>query len=402
MTRPAPIGVGKRGSVPGFRAWRSVVPVPLSRSTVLPLLPVAGADLHVPLIQGGSARYVNLDYAAGTPALDVVAAHVARPQSSHAGTRRYTSHVNDSARDDVARFAGARPDDVVVFTDDALDVLASAVPGEVVHVEHHANLLAPRRVAHRVVVAAETAASTVDRLAAALAERPAALVVVTGASGVTGECTPIREIAAIAHRHGARLAVDAGRLAARGNIAALGADYVALSGHTLYAPVGTGALIGPRDWLDAASPERHGGGPDPVGVAALAASCRALDALPAGTLEAHERALLALLIDGLDEMPDITVHRSWPDVDPVGLVSFSVHGYHCAQVAAYLAAEHGIGVGAHPRGVVRASIGVGSSLDDIDRLLDALWLLVASGPSSTYPLADGCYPLSHPCDEAVA
>ena len=193
------------------------MPVPLSRSTVSPLLPVAGADMHVPLIQGGSARHVNLDYAASTPALEAVAEQVARLQSSHAGTRRYTSHVYDSARDDVARFVGARPDDVVAFTRDAadaLDLLASAVPGEVVHVEHHANLLAWQRVAHRVVVAAETAASTVDRLAAALADRPAALVVVTGASDVTGECTPIREMADVAHRHGARLAVDAGQLAA--------------------------------------------------------------------------------------------------------------------------------------------------------------------------------------------
>ena len=360
--------------------------VPPSRSILSPLLPVAGSDVRVPLARGGSARYVNLDYAARPPALEAVA--------RHANARRSAG----SACDDVACFVGARPDDVVVFTDDALDLLTRAVPGEVLHVEHHGNLLAWRRV----VVAAETAASTVDRLAAALAERPAALVVVTGASGVTGECMPIREIAAVAHRHGARLAVDAGRLAARANVAALGADYVALSGHTLYAPVGTGALIGPRDWLDAASAERHGGGPDPVGVAALAAACRALDALPAGTVEAHERALLALLIDGLDEMPDITVHRSWPDVDPVGLVSFSVHGYDCAQVAAYLAAEHGIGVGAHPRGAVQASIGVGSSLGDIDRLLDALWLLVASGPSSSYTFADRRWLPSQMRAEAVA
>ena len=71
-----------------------------------------------------------------------------------------------------------------------------------------------------------------------------------------------RQIAAVAHRHGARVLVDAAQLAPhrRIDIAALGVDYVALSGHKLYAPFGGGVLVGRRDWLDAAEPYLPGGG----------------------------------------------------------------------------------------------------------------------------------------------
>ncbi|HEY3632318.1 MAG TPA: aminotransferase class V-fold PLP-dependent enzyme [Jatrophihabitantaceae bacterium] len=408
-----------------------------------PLLPITGADLCVPLIQGGSARYTNLDYAASAPALESVTAHVQQVLPSYASVHRGAGYASqactalyESARGDVARFVGARADDVVVFTrntTDALNLLATAVPGEVLvlDIEHHANLLPWQRRPNRIVAAAPTAAKTVEAVDAALATRPAKLVAVTGASNVTGELTPLRALAATAHRHGARLAVDAAQLAPHRaiDIHRLGIDYVAFSGHKLYAPFGTGALVGRRDWLDAAPPYLAGGGavrevglddvrwadgparheagtPNVLGVAALAAACRTLGELPSGAIEAHERALLALLTDGLDEIPDITVHRIWPDTDAVGIVSFSVARYDCATVATYLSAEHGIGVRdgrfcAHPllvrlgvpAGAVRASLGAGSRLADVDRLLDALWQLVAHGPSWSYTSVDGrCVP----------
>lgn len=408
-----------------------------------PLLPVVGAHLQVPLVQGGSARCVNLDYAASAPALEPVVARLQQVLPSYASVHRgagYASQVcttlYESARVDVARFVGSRADDVVVFTrntTDALNLLASAVPGEVLFldIEHHANLLPWQRRPHRVVEAAPTAAETVAAVDAALAARPAALVAVTGASNVTGELTPIRALAETAHRHGARLAVDAAQLVPhrRVDVATLGIDYVAFSGHKLYAPFGAGALIGRRDWLDAAAPYLAGGGavrsvelddvrwadaparheggtPNVLGVAALATACRTLAELAPGAVEAHERALLALLVDGLDQIPDIAVHRIWPDTEAIGIVSFSVARYDCAAVAAYLSAEQGIGVRdgrfcAHPllarlgvpAGAVRASLGVGSSLDDVDRLLDALWQLVSRGPSWTYASVEGrCVP----------
>ena len=85
---------------------------------------------------------------------------------------------------------------------------------------------------------------------------------VTGASNVTGECPPLAALAELAHHHGARLAVDGAQLAPHRpiDLAATGIDYFACSGHKLYAPYGGGALIGRRDWLDAAAPHQPGGG----------------------------------------------------------------------------------------------------------------------------------------------
>ena len=91
------------------------------------------------------------------------------------------------------------------------------------------------------------------------------LVAVTGASNVTGEIWPYAEIAEIAHRHGARLLLDAAQLAPHRPIdmAATGVDYLAFSGHKLYAPFGAGVLVGRPDWLarPGAPARRWGRGP---------------------------------------------------------------------------------------------------------------------------------------------
>src|SRR5680860_1215174 len=87
-----------------------------------PLLPVVGGDLRVPLIDGRTARYVNLDYAASAPALAVVASHVNTVLPLYASVHRgagYPSQVSTSAyehaRGVIAGFVGARPDDQVIF-----------------------------------------------------------------------------------------------------------------------------------------------------------------------------------------------------------------------------------------------------------------------------------------------
>ncbi|GAA3558976.1 aminotransferase class V-fold PLP-dependent enzyme [Microlunatus spumicola] len=405
------------------------------------LLPTVGAGESVPLVGGRRAGYVHLDNAASAPALARVAAHVTEVLPAYASVHRGAGYLSqlctglyEQARETVGRFVHARPDDVVVLTrntTDALNLLASAVPGEVVvlDVEHHANLLpwtsASGRPA-RVVRSAPTLAGTEASLAAELAHRPAALLAVTGASNVTGEVPDLRRLVRLAHAHGARVVVDAAQLLPhRGfDLAALDADYVAFSGHKAYAPFGAGALVGRRDWLDAAephqagggavrrvgvsdgttatdwatSPERHEGGtPNVLGALALAEALRVLEATGLDRVRHHEAALHRRLVDGL-RARGLEPLRLWDDPsDVVGVVSFTVPGWRAAQVAAYLSAEHGVGVRdgrfcAHPLlarlgvddGAVRASLGVGSSSADVDRLLAALDALLRDGPRWTY------------------
>jgi selenocysteine lyase/cysteine desulfurase len=212
-----------------------------------PLAEVVGAGTVVPLVQGGEARYVNLDYAATAPSLAVVAARVLEVLPWYSSVHRgsgYLSQVSTSlyeaARATVHGFLGARPDDVVVFTrntTEALNLLASAVPGDgeiaYLDIEHHANLLPWQRRRSRCIAAGPTVAETLERVGRALEERPASLLAITGASNVTGETLPLATVVQLAHERGTRVAVDAAQLAPhrRINLATVGADYLALSGH---------------------------------------------------------------------------------------------------------------------------------------------------------------------------
>lgn len=398
-----------------------------------PLAALADAGLEVPVLGGGVVRHVNLDIAASAPALDAVAAHVARVLPFYASVHRgsgYASQAStalvEDARVTAARHVGARDDDVVVFTrntTDALNLLASAVPGDtvVLDLEHHANLLPWR--ARRVVVGSPTVAATLEAIDAELAARPAALVSVTGASNVTGEVLPIDAIARLAHDRGARIAVDAAQLLPhrRVDLAASGVDYVAFSGHKAYAPFGSGALVGRADWLDAAPPYLAGGGavesvrldgtdwkhgadrheagtPNVLGIAALARALVELERLGDGARREHESALTERLHAGLAAQPGVRVIRGFDDIDDrLGIATIELERGSVGLVAAALAAEHGISVRAgrfcaHPffdrvagrANGLRASLGAGSSADDVDRFLDALARLVADGPAHAY------------------
>ncbi|HEY2794536.1 MAG TPA: aminotransferase class V-fold PLP-dependent enzyme, partial [Micromonosporaceae bacterium] len=309
-------------------------------------------------------------------------------------------------------------------TTDALNLLARAIPAGTTVIgwagEHHANLLPWHRTVRLPVPADDLEA--VRALDAALASLDGpALVAVTGASNVTGEVWPIAELTSIAHAYGARIVVDAAQLAPHCavSLAASGIDYLALSGHKLYAPFGAGVLAGRGDWLDAAEPYLAGGGatahvdddgvcwqtgparheagtPNLLGAVALAAACAEIARYDRDALAVREHALLSRLRNGLADLSGIAELRSFDgDHDRVGIVSFAIAGVPAAAVSAHLATTAGIGVRdglfcAHPLTrrlladasartgltlgdtAVRASIGLGTTVEHIDRLLSAL------------------------------
>ncbi|MBG6095307.1 aminotransferase class V-fold PLP-dependent enzyme [Nocardioides luteus] len=411
------------------------------------LLPLVGSKTQVPLLDGSTATYANLDVAASAPALQAVADRVAEVLPWYASVHRgagYLSQVStalyEESRATIGAYVGAREDDVTVITrntTDAVNLLAGCVPGRVLvlDIEHHANLLPWHRVDAGVtaVTARDTLAGTIDALAGELARGDYALVSVTGASNVTGEALPIGEIVTLAHAHGARVLVDGAQLLAHRHfsLAVTGADYVAFSGHKLYAPYGAGALVGRRDWLDVGTPylagggavddvevgettwqpapARHeGGSPNVIGAAALAAACTTLGDLSAAELDRHEASLRGRLVAGLSEVEGVEILRLWPDSDePVGVVTFTVDGIEPGRVAAYLSAEHGLGVRdgrfcaqpllkrlGHTGGAVRASIGIGTSAGDVDRLVAGVRALLDGDVRGDYVLLDGAWTLA--------
>ncbi|GAA1769493.1 aminotransferase class V-fold PLP-dependent enzyme [Agromyces humatus] len=406
--------------------------------SLAPLAQLADTGLEVPVLGGGRVRHVNLDVAASAPALAVVAEHVERVLPYYASVHRGTGYPSqqttalvDQARAVVARHVGARDDDLVVFTrntTDALNLLANAVPGDtvVLDIEHHANLLPWRDGARRVVVGRSSFAATLDAIDAELGRCPAALLTVTGASNVTGEVLPIGDLAGLAHSHGARLAVDGAQLLPhrRVDIAALGVDYLAFSGHKAYAPYGAGALVGRADWLDAAPPHLAGGGavesvgiddvswktgadrheagtPNVIGIVALARALAELERLGDDARTAHEHALTRRLHAGLAAQAGVRVIRGFDDLDDgLGIATVELDRGSIGLLAAALGAEHGISVRAgrfcaHPlfdrlatrSNGLRASLGAGTSVDDIDRFLAALAALIADGPAYAYDRA---------------
>ncbi|MBD3007683.1 aminotransferase class V-fold PLP-dependent enzyme [Streptomyces sp. 5-10] len=438
-------------------------------------LPVLGSDVLVPLVTGGEVTYAALDYAASAPALrrvwDDIAAYAPYYGSVHRGAgylSQLSTDLFENSRKDVAAFLGCREDDQVVFTrstTDSLNLLAAVAPrGTEVFVfetEHHASLLPWEQredVTVRYLSAPRSPRQAVETLEKALAGRAEgpALVCVTGASNVTGELWPVRELAAAAHAHGARIVLDAAQLAPHHpvDIAAADVDWVAFSGHKLYAPFGAGVLAGRADWLREARPYLAGGGasrkvtrrddggvdvewhttaarheagsPNVIGVYAIASACKALTEAGFEGLVARERQLIEKVRAGLAEVPEVRVLSLFGDDAPrVGVLSFVVEGWNSSHFAAALSAEYGIGVRdglfcAHPLvrtlldsepdepgecgapeaapgerslNAIRVSFGAGTPDEHVERFVGAVKELVRDGARWSYRTEDGrCVP----------
>ncbi|WP_330322841.1 aminotransferase class V-fold PLP-dependent enzyme [Streptomyces anulatus] len=449
------------------------VPTAALESSICAPLPVLGQNVTVPLVTGGEVIYAALDYAASAPALqrvwDDVAAYAPYYGSVHRGAgylSQLSTDLFENSRRTVAEFLGCRADDQVVFTrstTDSLNLLAAAIPADcqvfVYETEHHASLLPWRDAQVTYLNAPRTPAQAVESLERALADRDPygpALVCVTGASNVTGELWPVKELAAAAHAHGARIVLDAAQLAPHHpvDIGELDVDWVAFSGHKLYAPFGSGVLAGRADWLQAAEPYLAGGGasrkvarradggvdvdwhttaarheagsPNVIGVYSIASACKALTEAGFDGLVAREQELVGRVREGLAEVPEVRVLSLFGDDAPrVGVISFVVRGWNSSHFAAALSAEYGIGVRdglfcAHPLvrtllgsdpqdpgecgapeaepgerslNAIRVSFGAGTPDEHIDRFLRAVSELVREGARWNYRTEDGrCVP----------
>jgi cysteine desulfurase / selenocysteine lyase len=431
-----------------------------------------GVDHPVPVLDGELVPYVNLDNAASTPALrsvvETVEEYLPFYSSVHRGTgymSRLSTAAYERARQQVAAFVGADPErDVVVFgknTTEALNRLARSMrmpPGSVVlttMLEHHSNDLPWRARARTVRVPAQPDGTLdEDGLDGLLAEHAGriALLAVSGASNVTGVVQPVHRLAEKVHAVGGRILVDAAQLAAhrpldmRAHDDPGHLDFVALSAHKMYAPFGTGALIGRRDWFRG-QPDHAGGGtiaavtvddvawadlpdreeagsPNVVGAVALAAAIGTLREVGLDSIAAHEAELAHYATARLAGVPGVTLHGPigpGPIRPKVGVIPFTVDGFDQGLVAAVLGYEHGVGVrhgcfcaqpyihhllglgrletgrwfdrvrGGEKRGapgMVRISFGAYNDTADVDRAVRALEWLVAGDIQGTYRV--GC------------
>lgn len=419
---------------------------------------LVGDEVVVPCADGISRPYLNLDTAASTSALPAVAERVQEFLPLYSSVHRgagYKSQIAtaayEQAREAALRFAGRDEDgpDVAIIcrnTTEAINHLAYRLrldPSDTVVttvVEHHANLLPWARLCRREYVECDRSGTfDVDSVVDALdrAGRPK-LLAISGMSNVTGWQPPVQEAIEEAHDRGVPVLVDSAQLAPHRPMPA-GADFLAWSGHKMYAPFGAGVLVGPRrafaegdpflagggavDLVDldevawSQPPEREeAGSPNVVGAVALHAAVDQLTAIGWDAIRAHDDELAGRMRAGLAAIPGVRLLGPPLEAPTLPIATFTVTDVPHSLVAARLSFEFGIGVRhgcfcAHPYlmrllglsdteiaayrqavragdrtavpGAVRASAGINTSLEDVERLLDAVEL-IASGSGAPF------------------
>ncbi|MFI0231331.1 cysteine desulfurase [Streptomyces sp. NPDC017086] len=339
------------------------------------------------------ARLVYLDSGATTqkplPVLDAEREfYLTRNAAVHRGAHQLAGEATEAyeqARHTVARFVGAADDEVVFTknTTEGINLVAYALghagrvgPGDrivVTEMEHHANLVPWQQLAARTGATLDWFGLTDDgrldltRVDELLDERTKVLAL-THQSNVLGTLNPVRELADRAHASGALVVVDGAQSVPHRpvDVAELGADFLAFSGHKMLGPNGIGVLWGRAELLAELPPFLTGGSmieivemdrttflPPPqrfeAGVpmtaqaVGLAAAMKYLERLGMAEVAAYEESLTARALELLAEVPGVRVVGPAGPAGRGSAVSFTVDGVHPHDVGQVLD-ERGVAV----------------------------------------------------------
>lgn len=332
----------------------------------------------------------------------------------------------DQARATLKKFIGAGKQHELVFTSGttaALNMIATGLssatdsgaaviaPGDQIIVsglEHHANLVPWQAAARRsgaelrILMPDAQGQLHVDDLKKLLTSRTRVFAL-TACANSTGERPPFEALLALASEAGALTVLDAAQVASHAtpDLASLACDFMAFSGHKMYGPMGTGALVGRRaalerlvplflggdmvEWVSysdttfAELPARlEGGTPNVAGAVGMAAAAQFIDATGRSEIDAHVASLRAHAVAALTALDGVTVLSA--ESSPTSIVSFvtdDVHphdigtlldergvavrtGHHCAQPLL----QH-LGCGS----TTRASFALYNNHDEVERLV---------------------------------
>ena len=273
----------------------------------------------------------------------------------------------EGARALLAKFIGANRSEEVVFTKNASEALnlcaytlgTALRPGDEIVIsvmEHHSNIVPWQLLAQRTGAVlrwfdvTDEGRLDLDKAAAeGLVNERTKIISVSYVSNVLGTINPISQIAAMGHAVGATVIVDASQAVPQlpVNMAALGADLVAFTGHKMVGPTGIGVLWGRYEILAALPPFLGGGemieivtmqgstyappphrfeaGTPPIAQAVgLAAAAQYLAAIGMDQINAHERDITAYALRGLRELPGLSILGPDEPVDRGGAVSFTL------------------------------------------------------------------------------
>ncbi len=336
-----------------------------------------------------------------------------------------TMHHED-ARKTIAAFIGARSSDEIVFTKgttDSLNALAFAIgsflqAGDEIIVsglEHHSNIVPWQMVCERKkavlrhIPLLPDLSLDIEAFKALLSDKTK-LVSVAHVSNVLGTVQPIEDIIRLAHEKDIPVCIDGAQSVPhmRVDVQALDCDFMAFSGHKMYAPTGIGVLYGKREWLDRLPPHEGGGEminhvrwegttynelpykfeagtPNYVGSYALHTAIEYMQSVGLDAIEQHERELARYCEAQLKQIDGVRIYAEGRP--KAGVLSFNLYngeqiihpfdigtlldqqgvavrtGHHCAQP---LIEEMGV------PGTVRVSFGLYNDQNDVDAFIAAL------------------------------
>ncbi|GAA0180054.1 aminotransferase class V-fold PLP-dependent enzyme [Clostridium sediminicola] len=413
---------------------------------------VVGTETKIPLKNGKYVTAINFDNAATTPPLYSVMAEINNFAPWYSSIHRgkgyksvLSSNLYDHGREVIRDFVNAHSTkDVVIYTKnctESINMLSYTLCHEdkesvilSTYMEHLANDL-PWRDKFKVdyVDIDKFGRLSMDDLEKKLLKYKGKvkLVTVIGASNVTGYINPVYKIAKLVHKYGTKILVDGAQLVPHAPFDMMEydspehIDYLSFSAHKMYAPFGTGVLIGPKKTFEKVPPVYKGGGdvrlashefiewneppskdeagtPNIMGVAALMTAIKTLSLIGMETIHKYEDNLITYAIERLRNIPDIKLYcYDKKDEERVSLISFNIEGIHHDLVAKILSYEAGIAVRnglfcAHPYveklldltnkdleyyhhnhdvplpGMVRISFGMYNNYLEIDKLIKIL------------------------------
>lgn len=333
--------------------------------------------------------------------------------------------LHEAARETVRQFINARSTSEIVFTrgtTESLNLVASSFvegcmeEGDEVIVstmEHHSNIvpwqLQQRRknIRLRVIPMSDDGALLLDEYEKLFSEKTK-LVSVMHVSNVLGTVNPIKEIIRIAHNHGVPVMVDGAQSIPhmKVDVQDLDCEFLAFSGHKVYAPTGVGVLYGKEEWLDKLPPYQGGGEmiervsfdhttferpplkfeagtPDYIATNGFAKAIDYVSAIGMENIQAYEQSLTDYALQQLREIEGMHIYGHGKDMEADAVISFNVGNIHHADLGTLLD-QLGIAVrtGHHCAqplmdrlgilGTVRASFSFYNTREEIDTLVAGL------------------------------
>jgi len=334
-----------------------------------------------------------------------------------------TSERYEEGRNTIQRFLNARHSREIIFTSGttaSLNLLADSFcrnldKGDrilLTEMEHHSNLVPWQMAAKRqglildFIEITDQGKLNLSMLEQKLTSRTR-LISLTHISNLLGTVNPVKEIIALAHKKGIPVALDAAQSAARIpiDVQSLDCDFLALSGHKLYGPTGTGILYGKEEWLEKLEPWMGGGDmissvslkesswnelpwkfeagtPNIAGFLGLSEAVNWLEDQGRDKANNHEKELTRYAWEQLSGIEELELYGPGPE-DQLGVISLNIKGLHAHDSTQFLshkglclrAGHHCAQPLIKKLGVpstLRASFGIYNTLEDIDKLVLAL------------------------------